>query len=159
MNILKNKVEAYNELVTTMNNIMPKIVKVFEETAPNWRKKDGNLLKKVKDRLDPLLGQHGKVTVYVNVGPYSVNIEFKTHYPCNEYTCDYVWQQYCVVADSPTVAPWEPVDTVSFEAAEKFLAEKETVKNNIQVILDRFYSKWDFLPYVFKGNALRLKED
>ena len=156
MDVLKNKVEAYNELITTMNEIMPTVVKVFEDTAPNWCKKDGSLLKKVKDRLDPLLGRRGNIMMFAEPRLYSISIVFKTTYPDGPHTCEYIVQRGYVV-DNGKVIRWEPMNTVSLDGVKKFNREREELKREVQDMLDRFYSDWCFMPYEFTGNALRLK--
>jgi len=156
MDVLKNKVEAYNELITTMNEVMPKVVKVFEDTAPNWCKKNGSLLKKMKDRLDPLLGRRGNITMYAKPQSHCISVLFKTHYPNGQYTCEYIVQRGYVV-DNGKVVRWGLMDTVSLNDVKTFYQEREELKREVQDMLDSFYANWSTLPYEFTGSALRLK--
>lgn len=151
MNVLKNKVEAINEINAIANEVMPKIIALFKVGVKV--KLDGTLYERDAEKYLNIVKDHvnQKITLYIKIRGENVWFHFKTYYYVSEHTVDYYQGTKWLCYRDGERKEQQPLSLLRADYTEKEVQEAqiklEKIKDEIEVKKNELHA----LHYAYDG--------
>jgi hypothetical protein len=148
--ILKNKIEAVNELHSFINKVTPLVIQRLQKGFK--QKTDFSLFEKDKKDIDNLIGKHSKrIRCYIIANQYNICLQCDTHYRISDFSVNY-YNKPIYVYDSNGVLPFVKLKD-DFKIGDILLRRNniEQLEKQIEDIQTKLNAeKVDYFPF-FNG--------